>query len=145
MTERFSPEYKAFILSDEAKVLQGQWKKRGVQIGDWVDARGFGQDAVGVIYASGGLSDDHWAVGLPELSTGRPDIHIHWLRWLPTLTDSLDMIEEAGWEWARSPGIWHAWKPTPVQGTAETWVSVNDTEDILAAAKLAVRVLKVKE
>ena len=142
MTERFSPEYIAFILSDEASVLQQQWKKRGVRKGDWAWDAGTETGKVRLVTSidththSGSL--DFVLDGVAKRWTAEVD-------WLPTLTDLLGMIEEADWEWSRNPEAWHAWKPTPVRGTAEKWASIKDTEDILAAATLAVRVLEGKE
>ena len=67
------------------------------------------------------------------------------LKWLPSLSDLLGMIEETGWEWQRRSN--HQWK---VYKKGEPLnCMILDAElvggDILAAAKLAVRVLEGKD
>lgn len=162
MTERFSPEYIAFILSDEAKVLQRQWEP---SIGDIFIIRD-GDGARFLVVDSYEPKHPHkrWAIESVYLSVYGPDdgdLLVHKERvssatvWLPTLTDSLDMIEEAGWRisrgsqylvqekmwyWLRAGRIGHATieiGPNTVESGERSW--------ILAAAKLAVRVLEGKE
>ena len=132
MTERFSPEYKAFILSDDASVLQ---KGHEWNLGDWFVHR------------------ETESIGLLAI---KPDDKILFVKkeaisWLPTLTDLLDMIEEAGWHWERhGPALlaarclgYHEDTDEYEYETIREDIQGEDT--ILAAAKLAVRVLEGKE
>lgn len=144
MTDRFSPEYIKFILSDEASVLQERWK---VNIGNW-------------FCTSDGAS--LWLVtavfreGIEAFNTSRsfswpyqPDEfgkdELAEVQWLPSLTDLLDMIEEAGYWWSTSLDYdgddrWY----TISAGSIEAGGYIeNDHEDrMAAAATLAVRVLE---
>jgi len=146
MTEQmFSQEYIAYILSDEAKALQGQ--RPALSFGDrvWI----LGDASVGIVkqvWTSSSRSiRASYDVMAPDL--GGPTI-FEGLRedfaWLPTLFQLIGVIEGAGWEWSRNPGIWQAWKPTAVHGTASEWTTIRDTEDMLAAAQLAVRSMEGK-
>jgi hypothetical protein len=113
MTDQFSPEYIAYILSDEAKGLQRLWN---VQPGDW--------------YVRPTES-------VPELVTG---MILSWdftaCIWLPTLWQLLQIIERAGWGWIRDKqGRWTGYRPKHVA------IRVSGSEDMLAAAKLAVRAI----
>jgi hypothetical protein len=62
---------------------------------------------------------------------------------LPTLYDLVQIIEGAGWQWSRRPNRWESWKPADAEigDAVREWAIIEDTPDMLAAAKLAVQVL----
>ena len=135
MPDQFSSEYIDYMFSDGAEVLQGKWSPK-----------------IGDCFVATEVFEEVYSDGLLEVEPGMVELlHGSWSlydqtpqevgRWLPTLWDLLRIIEGAGWEWSHNPGIWQAWKPTPVRGTAEKWASIKDTEDMLSAAKLAVKAL----
>lgn len=135
---RFSPEYIKFIFSDEASVLQEQWKPR---LGDWVL---WGQHLGLVTFVPSGTfvpvtGTKYLRVKFPnQRATSKKSED---LSWLPTLSDLLDMIEEAGWDWMRSvSGEWSAWDDRTNIPKLHNVYERGDR--LLAAAKLAVRVLE---
>ena len=156
MTERFSPEYIAFILSDEAKGLQKQWEPA---VCDWclagntVAAEGLGYVARWQVADDNGSHRTTWVVvvtpdsGIGYIGGGSQELIRQGFVWLPTLTDSLDMIEEAGFWW--STGLdydydgddrWYNISAGSIEAGGRM---ENDDEDrMLVAAKLAVRVLE---
>ena len=146
MTERFSPEYIAFILSDEAKVLQGQWKEP--VIGDWalVFPKSTLGGVTGLVVRMGVGQWRHTTLRFGDGCEGDFNHRVQ-LCWLPTLTDSLDMIEEAGYWW--STGLDYdgddKWYTISAGSIEDEGYIENDHKDrMLAAAKLAVRVLEEK-
>lgn len=151
MPDQFSSEYVDYILSDEAKALQEKWEPRIRDVFIIRDGGGAQFLVVGTLAPEHPFK--HWLVDYVYLSPYGPDsgelvtadarISDRTV-WLPTLHDLLRIIEGAGWEWSRNPGIWQAWRPTPVRGTADKWATIKNTEDLLSAAKLAVRALEVK-
>lgn len=156
MTDQFSQEYTDYVLSDEAKALQEKWEPG---VGDWLifnaneychrmDAGNHIATVCEVLERGAGL---HWGFHVRDTSPSKgwgPHRLVSAKGqdacWLPTLWDLLQIIEGAGWEWSRKPGRWDAWKPTEVPLTASSWSMVENTEDMLAAAKLAVKALKDK-
>ena len=129
-------EFEFFCRPDQ-RWLQKYWKPA---VGDWVDSRWFGQDAIGVIYAQGDMSEDHWAVALPELGTSRPNVHIHWLRWLPTLSDLLDMIEDRGFPYT----IYSPDEEDEINFyTITSWRKIDSEQNNKIATIAAAEILKV--
>lgn len=124
MTDQFSQEYISFILSDEAKALQEKPER-----GQWVWCR-----HLGVVTLVTG-------VGCDGSQTTEGYLYDAETTLLPTLHDLLRVIEGVGWKWSRKPSRWDAWIPTVVPLTAKEWAMIENTEDMLAAAKLAVRAL----
>ena len=136
MTERFSPAYIAFILSDEAKVLQGHLPREGegvwfiqrwlVEVGpsDWSEPHVLGEDDTSYILDYEDYEDLEYVV-------------------LPTLTDLLGMIEEAGWRVGLDDtDVGYSFCSYKVSKSVGPIVFSQEGERLLAAAKLAVRVLE---
>lgn len=123
MTDQFSPEYKAYLLSDEAKGLQHFWQRKEG------DRFAMGKDYVGLV--------THPWKGQHDEAT-----------WLPTLWDLTQIIEWAGYSWTMG----HYCEDGPAWYVANAVVSgeelgplleAEEWEDVmLAAAKLAVRTIE---
>jgi len=153
MTERFSPEYIKFVTESEA--IQALWRKRDVRPGDYISL-----PTTGSIWLITRLVADGWKAmcviadiaGEEHLLLADKRVYV---RWLPTLSDLLDMLEEAGWSWNAHhiPGD----EGVPTWGYtvgairitdfwASDWDAVENSEvesdKELAAARLLARVLE---
>jgi hypothetical protein len=126
MTDQFTPEYKAFVCSDEAKGLQKEWEPK---VGDWCWNLSHGQKQVDAEYYQlnklylvtdydlGNRDDEYeenwgsqWVLHAPteqgptwidKTITDQREITDNFV-WLPTLWQLLQIIEGAGWEWHRT-------------------------------------------
>jgi len=158
MPERFTPEYIDFIT--ESKPIQAHWQKRGVQEWDYIynSYQGLHGPGVGVVIGF----FEYASIRQPVIRyldkrtrTTQLDDYIFWL---PTLSDLLDMLEQAGWSWNAHhiPGD----ESVPTRGYAleamritDFWASDYDAQEHsdtessreLAAARLLERVLAGKE
>lgn len=160
-TDQFSQEYIAFILSDEAKGLQGKWQELGVGSGQAVIGTNVSNwYALGLVHRHMTLSTEGdvlsgWAVS--EVLSG----YLHWhcnkekriwenWAWLPALWDPLQIIERAGYHWERQGTALLACREVGYHADTDEieWEVLR--EDIhgdlmLAAAKLAVRAITNRE
>ena len=137
MTEQFSQEYIAYILSDEAKVLQKLWVPAA---GDWILLTHRGEQEVNCL----GTMDDRkdWAEWAREALKYRD------MTWLPTLFQLIGVIEG---RWPRVEmgsylldGVRHHWM-RGLEMPPKTSVGrpiVRETDIMLAAAQLAVRAVE---
>lgn len=154
-TNQFSQEYIDYILSDDAKALQEVWRRDGVSEGDdCVGTNGDTSGLRGIVHRHRlKMTDGGMATGF-AVSENLDGI-LHWYcnkdkhipedwAWLPSLHDLLRIIEGAGWQWSRSPAHWEAWRPASaaIGDAVKEWAIIEDTEDMLAAARLAVRAIK---
>ena len=141
MTERFSPEYKAFILSDEAKVLQEELRfERGARV---IITSTEPINELGILIERE-FGGDQWRIFIPRVGRIAWWVTSSLLRF-PSLTDLLGMIEERveGWSMSHSKDYpkGFAYQYSTEYGVIE----INGSDNLLlAAAKLAVRVLEGK-
>ena len=141
MTEQqFTPEYIEFILSDEAKGLQGLWEPA---VGDWC---WHNEHKLSLIYGT-----DLPASSETDIASISEEGRLHYIylrpylgdvTWLPTLFQLLCIIEGAGWEWERlRDGKWRLFRKDWLVAT----LACDDVDDdVLAAAKLAVKAVEGK-
>ena len=139
MTERFSPEYIKFILSDEAKVLQ---EGHEIAVGEYrVLTAHFKDDRPWIVTSGSGIGLTVQGVCADGSTLGCLYAQER-SRWLPTLTDLLGMIkgktsDDIGIHYDPPLDEWYAIKGGDI-------IAVEKDKE-LAAAKLAVRVLEGKE
>jgi hypothetical protein len=124
MTDQFSPEYIEFVR--KAKCLQDEWRPKA---GDTVLAQPW--EITGL---------EWWSAPAQQVGELEEDGELFWL---PTLWDLLQIIEGAGCTWERDEEEWTLWGPGDnTYASAAEWLDENDNDDMLAAAKLAVRALE---
>ena len=139
MTEQqFTPEYRAYMQSDEAKRLQdahlvelGEWRVLMPVFGmdhPWFVTKG---DEYG-LSVEGTRADGHKVACLYARERSR---------WLPTLFQLIGVIEGAGFRWYhRTNGTWGIHR----EGDADRWEMNDKQGDMFAAAKLAVKAVEGK-
>ena len=143
MTERqFTPEYIAYMQSDEAKALQALWKPA---VGDWVYGSRYERRMHMVIESR----TEHevevvTGVGCDGVQTPKTYRNHDGVLWLPTLFQLIRVIEGATDQWSIER------YPSTVSDNLQVWIrgigfsAVPGSDLLLAAAQLAVRAVEEK-
>ena len=133
--QQFTPEYIAFMQSDEAKALQDDCE---IVIGSHIVADDGGVAVVTDVHCILPEPAEFVAVHMQNgMAFGGC---VDDVTWLPTLFQLIRVIEEAGWGWQRTiDGRWL------IKTCSDYYTVSAKGDDVFAAAQLAVRAVEVVE